>query len=398
MRTARLLVSLGVVLLLACRPDSTVEPAAPVPVLRAQANGTYVLQIDEIVDLGTLPGHTWSEAHDINESGVIVGTSQVDVTTKAGARAVRWPTPTSAPISLGTLGGTWSDGWGVSDLNLTIVGNSVSEGSSVNRGFKWTPRDGIKDLGLIGRTAKGSGFPTVAFSAAAVSSVGTIVGTDVIVNQDSVPGGYLLDDSGNYYLVPQTCTSGYLFGTAADINESGQHVGALLCFEPFNVNISAYLATLSSMTDLSDHENGSARSLAHGVNNAGAVVGESDFYTIKPQYRRHAFRWEKSIGMRDLHFKGDTLGTSVAREINSDKLVVGEYSTGTVLPEISGFVHGGGLAMTKLPPLCPKVVFAYSTAYAINDNGWIVGGSSTCSGQRHATLWKVRVLFIPYFP
>jgi probable HAF family extracellular repeat protein len=152
------------------------------------------------------------------------------------------------------------------------------------------------------------------------------------------------------------------------------------------------------MTDLGDHENPTFSSFAHGVNNAGDVVGESDFYTIYPQSHRHAFRWDKSFGLRDLHFKDDTLGTSVAREINSDQLVVGEYSTGTVLPEISAFVYGGGLAMTKLPPLCPKVVFASSTAYAINDKGWIVGGSSTCSGQRHATLWKVRVPFIPFFP
>ena len=265
MRAARRLLSLGVVLLLACRPDSPVEPRALVPGVRTQANGTYVLQIDEIVDLGTLPGHAWSEAHDINESGIIVGTSQVDATTQAGARAVRWPTPTSAPISLGTLGGTWSEAWGVNDVNLTIVGNSVTEGSSVSRGFKWTPREGIKDLGLIGLKAIGSGFPTVAFSAAAVSSAGSIVGTDVIVNGDSVYAGYLLDASGSYYGVPQDCTSGYFFGTAADINESGQHVGTILCFGLFTINTTAYLATLSSMTDLGDHKNSSFVSHAHGV-------------------------------------------------------------------------------------------------------------------------------------
>jgi len=366
--------------------------------VRAQANGTYVLQIDEIIDLGTLPGHTWSEAHDINEDGVIVGTSQFDATTKAGARAVRWPSPTSTPISLGTLGGNWSEGWGVSDKNLTIVGNSASEGSSADRGFKWTPSGGIKDLGLIGLTAKGSGFPTVAFSAAAVSSAGSIVGTSVIVNQDSVYAGYLLDASGNYYTVPQTCTSGYYLGSARDINESGQHVGAVLCFGLFTINTTAYLATLSSMTDLGDHYDPSVTSYGRGVNNAGDVVGEFEVYTGSPTYRRHAFRWDKSFGLRDLHFKDDTVGTSVGREINSDQLVVGEYSTGTAVPQISAFVSGGGLAMTKLPALCPEIFFAYSTAYAINDKGWIVGGSSTCAGKRHATLWKVRVLFIPFFP
>jgi uncharacterized membrane protein len=46
--------------------------------------------------------------------------------------------------------------------------------------------------------------------------------------------------------------------------------------------------------------------------------------------------------------------------------------------------------MTTVPGLCLYSISA--KAYAVNDAGWVVGGSLTCSGEYHATLWKVRVV------
>ena len=67
---------------------------------------TYVLAVDEVRDLGTLPGHASSEAHAVNENGAIAGSSQ----TAAGVRrAVFWPSPTVAPVNLWHLGGGWSE-------------------------------------------------------------------------------------------------------------------------------------------------------------------------------------------------------------------------------------------------------------------------------------------------
>ena len=57
---------------------------------------------------------------------------------------------------------------------------------------------------------------------------------------------------------------------------------------------------------------------------------------------------------------------------------------------------GQGLPMTTLPGLCSSVyALPWSAAYAVNNSGWVVGGSRTCSGDYHATIWKVRVVASP---
>jgi hypothetical protein len=79
MISSRWIVPVGMVLSSAYT-DTSLEPPAALadPVGFAAGAGSYTLVIDAIHDLGTLPGHAWSEAHDVNQSGYIVGTSQSD--------------------------------------------------------------------------------------------------------------------------------------------------------------------------------------------------------------------------------------------------------------------------------------------------------------------------------
>jgi uncharacterized membrane protein len=137
------------------------------------------------------------------------------------------------------------------------------------------------------------------------------------------------------------------------------------------------------------------------VNQAGTVVGWATAFAALPApgrppvIRSHAFRWTEAGGMVDLHPPGDTVYRSVAEDINALNLVVGvRYRFEGTERVSSAFVHGQGLSMTNLPGLCGTKFPGNDRAFAVNYYGWVVGGSSTCAGQYHATLWKVRVVFV----
>jgi probable HAF family extracellular repeat protein len=124
---------------------------------------------------------------------------------------------------------------------------------------------------------------------------------------------------------------------------------------------------------------------ALGLNNAGAVVGWR--WTAAGN---HAFRMIKG-GIEDLHPTYD-ITSSVADDINASLMVVGyRYFGGNS----RAFVQSPNLSMTDLPGLCNGVYPNGSRAFAVDDNGNIVGGSLTCAGEYHATLWRVRILEQP---
>jgi len=394
MRSLRRLAWLGTLLLCACTDITSERVMSPFEgVGFAPGPGGYQLVIDEIRDLGTLPQHTWSEAHDINQNGYIVGTSQYNAKTKIGGRAVRWPGPLAAPSSLGALG-PWSEGWDLNDQSVpVIVGNTGTNGSDITRGFRWSPATGMVDLGLVGLTAIGSVHVTSSFTARAVSWPGHVVGTADSQPDLGVLGAYLLEPIGAYRAVPATCLAGYLFGNANDVNDSGTHVGQVKC--AMTLHEQAFVATLGSFTNLGDLADGASRSQALGINNAGTVVGWAAAFALPGtgMLRDHAFRWTPATGMKDMHPAGDTLSESAAEDVSGKDIVVGYRWPAGKASGYKAFVHGQGLGMTSLPGLCGDK--GPSKAFAVNDNGWIVGGSTACSGQYHATAWKVRVVSTP---
>jgi probable HAF family extracellular repeat protein len=97
-------------------------------------------------DLGTLGG-VWSEAYGVSADGaVVVGWAE----NAAGQwRAFRW-TAMEGMQNLGTLpGGDWSVASGVSANGRVVVGWSYNAAGR-QRAFRWTASGGMQDLGTLG--------------------------------------------------------------------------------------------------------------------------------------------------------------------------------------------------------------------------------------------------------
>ena len=345
----------------------------------AAAPVKYALIVDEIRDLGAISGHTWSEAHAINEIGAIAGSSESAAGTR---RAVFWSSPTASPVSLTHLGGNWSEAWGMNDSNV-VVGNSRTAASSADRGFRWSQNSGMKDLGLIGVTVGST--PVLWFRANDINNNGGIVGD--FANSGG-NGGYLL--AYGAALVPPCPGQNLAASTAKAINDAWTFTGMVWCVGgPGPV---PYQGTLSAFTVLTPITAGDTYDQGYSINVDGRVAGGVVVLLPGIGARRHAFRWSSTLGLTDIHSANDTVFDSVARGINTKGLIVGNKYNNIAS---SAFVYGQGIQMTTLPNICPDWWLPQSTAYAVNDAGWVVGGSRTCSGDYHAVLWKVRVVAVP---
>ena len=119
---------------------------------------------------------------------------------------------------------------------------------------------------------------------------------------------------------------------------------------------------------------------ALGINNLTQVVGYSGF---PGNAVFHAFLWQKGV-MSDLGtVSGDVL--SVAYSINLEGQVVG-WSSDACECNVRAFLWQNRV-MTDLNTLIPADSPVYlNYAFGINDEGQIVGGGTTTSGEYHAYL------------
>ncbi len=249
-------------------------------------------------DLGTLHAGS-ARVHGVNNSGQAVGASGHPH--GADTHAFFWQKQ-GGIRDLGTLpGGDYSAAYAINDSGV-VVGTSNT--SNTTHAFSWTPAKGLGDLGTLpGANAS---------SALAINNQGQIAGSS---------GGHAALWSG---------------GSIHD------------------------LGTL-----------GGATSEAHGINNLGDVVGESD-----TRSGPHAFLW-KAGAMQDLGvLPGDA--NSRADHINDNGMVVGA-SQGS--GGIRAFVWTSASGMQ---PLASDGT--YSEAFDINNAGQVVGEQATALGTR-AFLW-----------
>ena len=83
----------------------------------------------------------------MSDTGQVVGS----YTTAGGqTHAFSW-TRNGGFIGLGTLGGTYSEAWGVNNAGQ-VVGWSYTAGDAAHHAFLWSPATGMLDIGTLGGT------------------------------------------------------------------------------------------------------------------------------------------------------------------------------------------------------------------------------------------------------
>jgi probable HAF family extracellular repeat protein len=259
-----------------------------------------------------------------------------------------------AVIDLGTLGGTSSQAFGINDAGQVV---GYAETASQGRAFLYTDTNGngLSDPGeMVGFGTFGGHFS----QAYDINETGQVVG---------------------YAQTPSGLTHAFLF---TDKNgNGGNDPGEMVDLGTLGGTSSTLGGTLSE----------AYFSEAHGINNAGQVVG----YAQTPSGLTHAFLYTDTNGngsndpgeMIDLGTLGGTL--SEAQDINEAGRVVGYARTLSSI--VHAFVYtdkdGDGTSdpgeMVDLGTLGGTSSYAYD----INEAGQVVGLADTASGVPHAFLY-----------
>jgi probable HAF family extracellular repeat protein len=292
-------------------------------------------------ELDSLPGGSDSFTYSINASGQTVGEAEngnVDpLTGSPEFVAVVWKKEIS---TLGTLGGNQSVANAINDRGqvvgaaLNAIPDPLSNAFSLlylfapaatqAHAFLWTKAEGMQDLGTLG-------------------------GPD---------------------------------STAAFVNERGQVAGQSYTNATINPATSTptqdpFFWENGKMVDIGTL--GGTFGISVGMNNRGQVIGDSN---VAGDQSKHAFLWDKKSGLQDLGTLSGYSFYSHANWINDAGAIVGDSDS---LSASRAFLWKNGV-MTDLGTVANDTC---SAAVSINSHGQIVGfGSADCFHEDHAFLWE----------
>lgn len=233
-------------------------------------------------DLGTLPGGDYSAAFSINDSGVVVGTSN----TADHMHAFSW-TAAQGLRDLGTLSG--SDSSSASSIN----NRGQIAGASGGHAVLWT-NGTAQDLGTLGGATS---------EAHDVNNTGAVVG---VSDTSAGPRAFLLQGGAmqNLGALPGDNSS-----HADHINDNGMVVGA----SEGSGGVRAFVWTSTTGMQPLDSSPASSYSEAFGVNNLGQVVGETN-----DSLGTRAFLWTSQNGLIDLN--------EVVNNLPNDVVLIGAFA------------------------------------------------------------------------
>jgi probable HAF family extracellular repeat protein len=234
-------------------------------------------------DLGTLSGATVSGAQGINDSGTVVGYSNIKGQLATNFVAVEWSSK-GVITDLGTLsGGSSSAAFQINSAG-EIAGDSFLK-SAVVDATSWTSNK-IKSLGGLTKSIFSAGLN--------INEKGDIVGESVLgYGPPFASRGFLWNGSSltNLGTLPGGITS-----VANAINTSSVIVGESDGTSTGGLWHAVMWDTSHKIHDLGVIIGGSY-SIAFAVNDSGVVVGYGNLFDNAP----HAMIWTSSKGMQDLN-------------------------------------------------------------------------------------------------
>lgn len=320
-----------------------------------------------VIDLGTLPGHSFSIALGVNDAGKVVGGSD--------GRAFLWAD--GLMEDLGTLpggdcGGCSSLAWGINNSDQA-VGESYTRinGSYFNHAFLWQ-NDVMQDLGTLG------GDFSHAF---AVNDNGVVVGEAMVAS-----GDFHAFRWSNGTMQDLGVLSGGFSSSALSINESGQIVGFSDNADGWTRAVLWQGGTIYDLGTLPNREN----SIATSINNSGQVVGYS-FPSVIGLNTFRAFIWQSGVmtDLNELIPPGSGWLLTFAYGINDNGQIVGE---GLHNGARRAFLYQDGEVVDLTDAtVCGSSCVLY-TARGINNLGQIVGGGVFGSASHGFLLSPVRLM------
>ena len=318
----------------------------------------------QIIDLGTLPGSTWSYALGVNSKGQVAGTANWD---NGIAHAFLYSE--GYLTDLGVLpGDDQSTATAINDLG-EVVGGSGSADGSIQHAFFFS-------AGTMSTLWAVEGYPYS--QATAINNIGQIAGFSS--NPDLAISQAVLYDHGSVTLLPALPT--YPYGVAYAINSKGRIAGET---NYGSGHTHAFLYADGAMQDLGVPNPSYYGTRGFGINDSGQVTG----YAFASNNVWSPFLYSGGT-MTDL---GTLPGFSqgVATAINNSGQVVG-YLLPPKHVGAHAFVCANGV-MTDLNSLLPAGSgWVLIEANAINDFGQIAGQGYNPAGESHAFLLNLTTL------
>src|SRR4051794_40322373 len=300
----------------------------------------------EAIDLGTGTGDLNSYASNIsNSAAVAVNSSSADGQL---SHVFSW-TESGGFVDIGNLGAG-----PIFARDINASGQII--GVSADRGFIWTPGDGIRNIGTLGGQSEAWGM-----------------------NDNGVVVGYSGTNTG-FHAVAWTASAGLrdlgvpaANSIAFDINNAGTIVSATL-----STPRRSYVQSLSGGAPVYIGSLGGADTNARAINDAGTVMGDSQM----PNGDTHAFVWSAADGMTDLGSLGGTFSSPFA--ISENGQVTGRaYIPGDNVEHAFYWRP----VMTNMLDI-PGLGGFETEGVAINNAGQVVGYSYTPTGEEHGFLWS----------